>query len=203
MYEYKQIYRTAATDVKREFAKERFTQYLDRYFTLLLFSEYVDEQAPFLFNTKFVTWMAQHPHYQYIRDQRLELEVDIEWEHVRSPEEKAGIVDHSQGAVLYSGTLLKSNTYDSSLEKPLDRDAQACEVAAPEDDGSFQLHHTGDHKYHCYSIPGIPNYRKVDNFPVHGCGQPTILGIKQLLKSIGAKKGKYVSHQGHTFDSID
>jgi len=38
-------------------------------------------------------------------------------------------------------------------------------------------------------IPGAPNFRKVEGEPIYGTGQPTIEGIKQVLKEAGAGPG--------------
>jgi hypothetical protein len=137
----------------------------------------------------------------FVYYQRLEIEIELQWQSSRSKEEQDLVIDHSRGAVLYSGTLLKSNTYIDPLE-PLERECQITEdviITESQDSYQFPADSRANHKYRCFSIPGIPNYRKVDGFPVHGCGQPTIFAMKQLLKSIGAKKGKYVARQIHHF----
>lgn len=90
-------------------------------------------------------------------------------DNVLPAEDEEMLVTLRAGAVLGSGTILKFDRYPISTE-------DFCATVYDSDDT--------DHN----SIPKVLNYRTVPDYPIHGVGQATVSGIKQILEHLGAKE---------------
>lgn len=103
IYPYLEMYRNPPKESKRDFAAERFTNYLERYFFLILFAEYVNREAANVFNTTFTQWMQSHPEFMSVHERKLHLEKMRPW--------LPGLQEEIEGSVRHSGAVLTPRSF--------------------------------------------------------------------------------------------
>lgn len=103
IFPYLEMYRDPPKESKRAFAAERFTNYLERYFFLILFAEYVNREAANVFNTTFTQWMQSHPEFMSVHERKLHLEKMRPW--------LPGLQEEIEGSVRHCGAVLTPRSF--------------------------------------------------------------------------------------------
>nr|KYP71704.1 Paladin [Cajanus cajan] len=166
-------------EMKREASLSFFVEYLERYYFLICFAVYIhSEWAALCSNTTdhrgFADWMRARPElYSIIRRllrrdpmgalgySSLEPSLKkIDESTDGRPSEMGVVAALRNGEVLGSQTVLKSD-HCPACENP----------SLPE------------------RVDGAPNFREVPGFPVYGVANPTIDGIRSVIRRIGSSKG--------------
>ncbi|XVE73576.1 hypothetical protein DITRI_Ditri11bG0129700 [Diplodiscus trichospermus] len=165
-------------EMKREALLSFFVEYLERYYFLICFSVYIhSDRAAFcsssVNHTSFADWMKARPElYSIIR--RLLRRDPMGALGYASQKPPLPIVNGADGhphevgvvAALRNGEVLGSQTVLKNDHCP------GCQnVSLPE------------------KVEGAPNFREVPGFPVYGVANPTIDGIRSVIKRIGGSKG--------------
>ncbi|KAG5055986.1 hypothetical protein JHK85_008496 [Glycine max] len=166
-------------EMKREASLSFFVEYLERYYFLICFAVYIhSERAALRSNTadhcSFADWMRARPElYSIIRrllrrdpmgalgysSLKPSLKKIAESTDGR-PSEMGVVAALRKGEVLGSQTVLKSD-HCPGCQNP----------SLPE------------------RVDGAPNFREVPGFPVYGVANPTIDGIRSVIRRIGSSKG--------------
>jgi protein-tyrosine phosphatase len=160
---------------------------LDRYFQLILFQSYLDQNPPGIISDliSFKTWKANHPEFDTIRDELLNSETDplvpvdeLEpGDGIALTNEVLDVVNRRHGAVLSQGTILKFDLFPGAQKMTLKERID------------------GAHNYRLIGIKDIFNcdlmaHESVISIEsVVGVGMPTKNGIKEVLKHVGAGPG--------------
>ncbi|ESW35260.1 hypothetical protein PHAVU_001G220000 [Phaseolus vulgaris] len=166
-------------EMKREASLSFFVEYLERYYFLICFAVYIhSERAALRSNTadncSFADWMRARPElYSIIRrllrrdpmgalgysSLKPSLKMIAESTDGR-PSEMGVVAALRNGEVLGSQTVLKSDHCPGSQNPSL-----------------------------LESVDGAPNFREVPGFPVYGVANPTIDGIRSVIRRIGSSEG--------------
>ncbi|PNY08399.1 paladin-like protein, partial [Trifolium pratense] len=166
-------------EMKREASLSFFVEYLERYYFLICFAVYIHSemaalQAMSASHSSFADWMRARPElYSIIRrllrrdpmgalgysSLKPSLKKIAESTDGR-PSEMGVVAALRNGEVLGSQTVLKSDHCPGCQNPRL-----------PE------------------RVEGAPNFREVPGFPVYGVANPTIDGIRSVLRRIGSSKG--------------
>lgn len=167
-------------EMKREASLSFFVEYLERYYFLICFTVYIHSEMAALqarsaaSHTSFADWMRARPELYSIIRRLLR----------RDP----------MGALGYSGLKPSLKKIAESTD---DRPSEMGVVAALRNGevlGS-QTVLKSDHCPGCQNprlperVEGAPNFREVPGFPVYGVANPTIDGIRSVLRRIGSSKG--------------
>ncbi|CAJ1871832.1 unnamed protein product [Sphenostylis stenocarpa] len=166
-------------EMKREASLSFFVEYLERYYFLICFAVYIhSERAALRSNTadhcSFADWMRARPElYSIIRrllrrdpmgalgysSLKPSLKMIAESTDGR-PSEMGVVAALRNGEVLGSQTVLKSDHCPGSQNPSL-----------------------------LESVDGAPNFREVPGFPVYGVANPTVDGIRSVIRKIGSSIG--------------
>ncbi|XP_057718159.1 uncharacterized protein LOC130932763 [Arachis stenosperma] len=166
-------------EMKREASLSFFVEYLERYYFLICFAVYIHSERAALESSaaghsSFADWMRARPELYSILRRLLR----------RDP----------MGALGYS-------SLQPSLKKIAEStDGRPCEmgVVAALRNGEVLGSQTvlkSDHCPGCQNpslperVDGAPNFREVPGFPVYGVANPTIDGIRSVIRRIGSSKG--------------
>ncbi|GAV64973.1 hypothetical protein CFOL_v3_08488 [Cephalotus follicularis] len=166
-------------EMKREASLSFFVEYLERYYFLICFAVYIHSERSALRSSSFgcssfADWMKARPELYSIIRRLLR----------RDP----------MGALGYA-------SLKPSLKKIAESaDGRPCEmgVVAALRNGEVLGSQTvlkSDHCPGCQNanlperVEGAPNFREVPGFPVYGVGNPTIDGIRSVIRRIGSSKG--------------
>ncbi|MBA0763451.1 hypothetical protein Gotri_012888, partial [Gossypium trilobum] len=166
-------------EMKREASLSFFMEYLERYYFLICFAVYIHSERAALHSsssnhTSFADWMKARPELYSIirrllrRDPMRALGYASLKPSLKKIVESADGHPHEVGlvAALRSGEVLGSQTVLKSDHCP------GCQnVSLPE------------------RVEGAPNFREVPAFPVYGVANPTIDGIRSVIRRIGSSKG--------------
>jgi len=147
---------------------------LERYVVVLLFDAYLHARAARRGGSEFTfaVWLDSRPEIKtvmaHLREKpRDSLRLHKLDENLQKMmgQEGASIISNRSGNVLTCGTLLKADYFPGSQRKELQ------------------------------SIPGVRNYRRIDNYNVYGTAIPTRPGVKNVLEEVrskyGSKTGEY------------
>jgi protein-tyrosine phosphatase len=163
---------------------------LDRYFMLILFQSYLDQNIPGLESelTSFKSWIAIHPEFNTIREELLGFEIDPlipvdemePGDGIALSNEVLDVVNRRKGAVLSQGTIVKYDLFPGSQKM------------------SLKDRIVGAHNFRSILISDIlnlPAYNlssAISLTQVAGVGMPTKEGIRAVLNhidgGIGGKK---------------
>ncbi|KAL2993781.1 hypothetical protein AAZX31_10G132000 [Glycine max] len=166
-------------EMKREASLSFFVEYLERYYFLICFAVYIHSEMATLCSSSvdrssFTDWMRDRPElYSIIRrllrrnpmgalgysNLKPSLKKIAESTDGR-PSEMSVVAALRNGEVLGSQTVLKSDHCPGCQHPRL-----------PE------------------RVEGAPNFREVPGFPVYGVANPTIDGIRSVIRRIGSSKG--------------
>ncbi|KAK8341064.1 hypothetical protein V6Z12_A08G140900 [Gossypium hirsutum] len=166
-------------EMKREASLSFFMEYLERYYFLICFAVYIHSERAALHSsssnhTSFADWMKARPELYSIirrllrRDPMRALGYASLKPSLKKIVESADGHPHEVGlvAALRNGEVLGSQTVLKSDHCP------GCQnVSLPE------------------RVEGAPNFREVPAFPVYGVANPTIDGIRSVIRRIGSSKG--------------
>ncbi|EXB44485.1 hypothetical protein L484_013904 [Morus notabilis] len=166
-------------EMKREALLSFFVEYLERYYFLICFAVYIHSeksalQSSSLDNVSFADWMRARPELYSIIRRLLRRDpmgalgyanlkpslMKIAESTGGRPSEMGIVAASRNGEVLGSQTVLKSDHCPGCQNQSL-----------PE------------------RVDGAPNFREVPGFPVYGVANPTIDGIRSVIKRIGGYKG--------------
>ncbi|KAI9181243.1 hypothetical protein LWI28_012811 [Acer negundo] len=167
-------------EMKREASLSFFMEYLERYYFLICFAVYIHSERDALRSSSFghssfADWMKARPELYSIirrllrRDPMGALGYASTKPSLMTIAESADGRPHEMGVVaaLRNGQVLGSQTVLKSDHCP------GCQsLSLPE------------------RVEGAPNFREVPGFPVYGVANPTIDGIRSVIKRIGSSKGR-------------
>ncbi|KAK1558965.1 hypothetical protein Q3G72_008813 [Acer saccharum] len=167
-------------EMKREASLSFFMEYLERYYFLICFAVYIHSERDALRSSSFghssfADWMKARPELYSIirrllrRDPMGALGYASSKPSLMKIAESADGRPHEMGVVaaLRNGQVLGSQTVLKSDHCP------GCQsLSLPE------------------RVEGAPNFREVPGFPVYGVANPTIDGIRSVIKRIGSSKGR-------------
>ncbi|KAK2649886.1 hypothetical protein Ddye_017375 [Dipteronia dyeriana] len=167
-------------EMKREASLSFFMEYLERYYFLICFAVYIHSERDALRSSSFghssfADWMKARPELYSIirrllrRDPMGALGYASSKPSLMKIAESADGRPHEMGVVaaLRNGQVLGSQTVLKSDHCP------GCQsLSLPE------------------RVEGAPNFREVPGFPVYGVANPTINGIRSVIKRIGSSKGR-------------
>ncbi|XP_038874639.1 paladin isoform X1 [Benincasa hispida] len=168
-----------ADEMKREAALSFFVEYLERYYFLICFAVYIHSERSALRSTSsghcsFAEWMKERPELYSIIRRLLRRDpmgalgyaslkpalMKIAESADGRPSEMGVVAALRNGEVLGSLTVLKSDHCPGCQNQSL-----------PE------------------RVEGAPNFREVPGFPVYGVANPTIDGIRSVIRRIGSSEG--------------
>ncbi|MBA0731508.1 hypothetical protein Golax_020635, partial [Gossypium laxum] len=166
-------------EMKREASLSFFMEYLERYYFLICFAVYIHSERAALHSsssnhTSFADWMKARPELYSIIRRLLRSDPMRALGYASLKPSLKKIVESTDGhahevglvAALRSGEVLGSQTVLKSDHCP------GCQnVSLPE------------------RVEGAPNFREVPAFPVYGVANPTIDGIRSVIRRIGSSKG--------------
>ncbi|OVA13484.1 hypothetical protein BVC80_379g10 [Macleaya cordata] len=166
-------------EMKREASLSFFVEYLERYYFLICFAVYIHTERAALHpgssgQSSFADWMRARPELYSIlrrllrRDPMGALGYASLKPSLMKIAESADGRPHEMGlvAALRSGEVLGSQTVLKSDHCP------GCHnLSLPE------------------RVEGAPNFREVPGFPVYGVANPTVDGIRAVIRRIGSSKG--------------
>ncbi|XVF72883.1 hypothetical protein PTKIN_Ptkin12aG0156300 [Pterospermum kingtungense] len=166
-------------EMKREASLSFFVEYLERYYFLICFTVYIHSERAALRSsssdhTSFSDWMKARPELYSILRRLLRRYPMGALGYTSLKPTLTKIVESADGhphevgvvAALRNGEVLGSLTVLKSDHCP------GCQsVSLPE------------------RVEGAPNFREVPGFPVYGVANPTIDGIRSVIKRIGSSKG--------------
>ncbi|PON43261.1 Protein-tyrosine phosphatase-like [Parasponia andersonii] len=166
-------------EMKREALLSFFVEYLERYYFLICFAVYIHSeksalQSSSFGNNSFADWMRARPELYSILRRLLRRDpmgalgcaslkpslMKIAESTDGRPTEMGIVAASRNGEVLGSQTVLKSDHCPGCQNQNL-----------PE------------------RVEGAPNFREVPGFPVYGVANPTIDGIRSVIRRIGSSKG--------------
>ncbi|RWR94458.1 paladin isoform X2 [Cinnamomum micranthum f. kanehirae] len=166
-------------EMKREASLSSFVEYLERYYFLICFAVYIHSERAALCpissgQCSFVDWMKARPELYSILRRLLRRDpmsalgyasskpclMKISESSDDRPYEMSVVAAMRNGEVLGSQTVLKSDHYPGSQN-----------LSLPE------------------KVLGAPNFREIPGFPVYGVANPTIDGIRAIVRRIGSIKG--------------
>ncbi|XP_041022066.1 paladin isoform X2 [Juglans microcarpa x Juglans regia] len=166
-------------EMKREASLSFFVEYLERYYFLICFAVYIHSEREFLRSSSFghstfSDWMRARPELYSIIRRLLRRDpmgalgyatlkpslMKIAESNDGRPREMGVVAALRNGEVLGSQTILKSDHCPGCQNQSL-----------PE------------------RVEGAPNFREVPGFPVYGVANPTIDGIRSVIRRIGSFEG--------------
>ncbi|KAM0939392.1 putative protein-tyrosine phosphatase [Dioscorea sansibarensis] len=166
-------------EMKREASLSFFVEYLERYYFLICFAVYIHTERMLVHGISaeqrsFSDWMRARPELYSIlrrllrRDPMGALRYSSQKPHLMHITESADGRPHEMGVVaaMRDGEVLGSQTVLKSDHCP------GCQnLTSPE------------------KVDGAPNFREVPGFPVYGVANPTVDGIRAVIKRISCTKG--------------
>ncbi|KAJ1425575.1 Protein-tyrosine phosphatase-like [Sesbania bispinosa] len=166
-------------EMKREASLSFFVEYLERYYFLICFAVYIHSEMAALRSSSaghssFADWMRDRPELYSIIRRLLR----------RNP----------MGALGYSSLKPSLKKIDESTDGRPSEMGVVAALRSGEVLGS-QTVLKSDHCPGCQNprlperVEGAPNFREVPGFPVYGVANPTIDGIRSVLRRIGSSKG--------------
>jgi hypoxanthine phosphoribosyltransferase len=157
---------------------------LDRYFTLILFQSYLDQNPPGLESEliSFKSWISQHPEFDTIREEMLGEEMDPlvpvdemePGDGIALSNEVVDVVNRRRGAVLSQGTIVKFDLFPGAQKM------------------SLKDRIDGAHNFRSIPICEILNFPAMEANSgiglthVAGVGMPTKEGIQAVLNYMDA-----------------
>lgn len=166
-------------EMKREASLSYFVEYLERYYFLICFAVYLHTEREALHPSSpgrcsFFEWMRARPELYSVLRRLLRRNpmgalgyANVKPSPAKNTEHVSGQpLDMSQVAALRNGEVLGSQTVLKSDHCP------GCQhPCLPE------------------RVDGAPNYRGIPGFPVYGVANPTVDGIRSVIRKVGSSKG--------------
>uniref|UniRef100_A0A5B7CA18 Paladin n=1 Tax=Davidia involucrata TaxID=16924 RepID=A0A5B7CA18_DAVIN len=166
-------------EMKREASLSFFVEYLERYYFLICFAVYLHTERAALYSkssgqSSFADWMRARPELYSIIRRLLRRDPMGALGYASSKPSLMKIAESADGrpcemgavAALRHGEVLGSQTVLKSDHCP------GCQnPSLPE------------------RVEGAPNFREIPGFPVYGVANPTIDGIRSVIRRIGSSKG--------------
>ncbi|KAL6009024.1 hypothetical protein ACLOJK_022251 [Asimina triloba] len=166
-------------EMKREASLSFFVEYLERYYFLICFAVYIHTERAALCNNSsrqncFSDWMKARPELYSILRRLLRRDPMGALGYASLKPSLMKIVESADGrpcemgvvAAMRNGEVLGSQTVLKSDHCP------GCQnLSLPE------------------RVEGAPNFREVPGFPVYGVANPTVDGIRAVIRRVGSTKG--------------
>ncbi|XP_044494094.1 paladin-like isoform X3 [Mangifera indica] len=176
---YRSSIRHQPDEMKREASLSFFVEYLERYYFLICFAVYLHSERAALHSSSFshssfVDWMKARPELYSIIRRLLRRDPMGALEYANSKPSVVKIAESADGcphdtdvvAAMRNGQVLGSQTVLKSDHCP------GCQnTSLPE------------------RVEGAPNFRQVPGFSVYGVANPTIDGIRSVIRRIGNSEG--------------
>ncbi|KAI8898833.1 inositol hexakisphosphate-domain-containing protein [Globomyces pollinis-pini] len=185
--ERRQAYETERNKTLKEEHKKKGIVALDRYFTLILFQNYLDQNAPGMGSDliSFKQWVTNHPEFETIREELLSDSVELivpvaelePGDGIALTTEVIDVVHRRKGAVLSQGTIIKFDLFPGAQKMSLSDRIQGAHNYRKVIIGNV-LSLPIDVPMHSTLSPTLNN--------VSGVGMPTKEGIKHVLEYMGA-----------------
>ena len=159
---------------------ERACGCLERYFFLLAFCSYVNENQSSRFECSFSTWLKSRPEIWnmlvHLRSKSAALSLAL-----FRPIDDLSLFSRSINPSVVSGWGPSETPFVTEIENHVIKARK----------GAVLVAHTILKEDHWYkessndsTVKGAPNFRKIPDFPIYAVAQPTLSGIKNVLESL-------------------